>query len=425
MKKLIFLIACLCAPIQVLQLAQAQQDQSVAQSQQDEEGCDLSQSDLPIKKQELQQTPKPRVKPQLSQAPSLLQPQAQGQKQAKSQSQGQVKGQPQLQPQIKPKTQAQLQVQPQPKTQTQPQIKPQPSKSKPQLQQQNQFPLPQKPYQPAYKKPKKPSAIVNSAQPQIFEPAKTEELKIVDKKRINWSGLYIGARVGSATGKSQMSSSAGCPSDIDLSWICSAESPGSEANLPIIDAAGSGNLTDKSITGGFQLGYDIKKGNIVFGPKIDITRLKLQGSRSVDVYLPHADYGGAPVNIGSNFSTNWMISAQGRVGIVSNNFLFYTNAGLARIDLTVGNSYRDIVGGSESASNKSWKSGFIVGGGVEWSLNNHWSLLAEYSQADFGKTTVNGFIVSSNPGEERTANPLNITSRLKVQIATVGLNYRF
>lgn len=276
------------------------------------------------------------------------------------------------------------------------------------------------------KKLKKSRPVANSAQPKIVKlAAKPAELKIANKKRINWSGLYVGGVAGLAKGKSKMTSSSVCISDLDVSWVCFSGEPGALDNLPVIAAAGSGTLTSKTNTVGVKLGYDIRKNNIIFGPKIDISRLKMHDSRSVSAYMPSGDFGGDPINIGSSFSTNWLATAQGRLGVVSNNFLFYTTAGLAMVDLKVSNFYRDNVNGSEYASNKSWKSGFVFGGGVEWALDQHWSFVAEYMQADFGKTTVRGFIVSSGPGEERTAHPLNIAADLTVKIATVGLNYRF
>ena len=89
------------------------------------------------------------------------------------------------------------------------------------------------------------------------------------------------------------------------------------------------------------------------------------------------------------------------------------------------NFYSDYVGGSERASKQKWQQGFVVGGGFELALDKHWSLAIEYSYMDFGKITAKGLVVSSNPGEESTASPLDVSSNLTVKLATAGLNYRF
>jgi outer membrane immunogenic protein len=67
-----------------------------------------------------------------------------------------------------------------------------------------------------------------------------------------------------------------------------------------------------------------------------------------------------------------------------------------------------------------WQVGWVVGGGIEFALDDAWSINAEYLYADFG--TVDGD--SDFPGS-----PLNFTQDTKLiqrlQIARGGISYRF
>ncbi len=73
---------------------------------------------------------------------------------------------------------------------------------------------------------------------------------------------------------------------------------------------------------------------------------------------------------------------------------------------------------SETA--RSNRAGWTVGGGLEWMFAPNWSVFAEYSYMDFGRTN----IAFANAPGTFGAPTLNET-RLTLQTALVGVNYKF
>jgi outer membrane immunogenic protein len=73
---------------------------------------------------------------------------------------------------------------------------------------------------------------------------------------------------------------------------------------------------------------------------------------------------------------------------------------------------------SESASTD--RSGWTVGGGIEWMFAPNWSVFAEYNYMDFGRENIN-FIAGPGTVGLPTVN----STRLEMQTALVGVNYKF
>ena len=73
---------------------------------------------------------------------------------------------------------------------------------------------------------------------------------------------------------------------------------------------------------------------------------------------------------------------------------------------------------SESASAD--RSGWTVGGGVEWMFAKGWSVFGEYNYADFGRKDIN---FTQGPATVGVAT-INST-RLNIQTGLVGVNYKF
>ena len=73
---------------------------------------------------------------------------------------------------------------------------------------------------------------------------------------------------------------------------------------------------------------------------------------------------------------------------------------------------------SESASSD--RQGYTVGGGLEYMFSRGWSVFGEYNYADFGRKDIN-FTQGPNTVGIATIN----STRLTVQTALVGVNYKF
>jgi outer membrane immunogenic protein len=65
------------------------------------------------------------------------------------------------------------------------------------------------------------------------------------------------------------------------------------------------------------------------------------------------------------------------------------------------------------------RSGWTAGGGIEYQWNNRWSVNLEYDYLDFGTSTA-FFVSTLSPAAD-----FNENIRNRVQMVTVGANYRF
>jgi len=127
---------------------------------------------------------------------------------------------------------------------------------------------------------------------------------------------------------------------------------------------------------------------------------------------------------------NWMASFRGRLGLAVDRVLFYGTGGAAVAEF--GGATTTVVNGpgiglppetfSATTGGSTTRWGWTVGGGIEWAFNQNWSLAGEYRHTDFGNrgtTFPSGLAVA----------PIFATgtssSRLKVEQATMRLNYRF
>lgn len=129
---------------------------------------------------------------------------------------------------------------------------------------------------------------------------------------------------------------------------------------------------------------------------------------------------------------NWFGTVRGRVGYVAGPALIYATGGLAygeveRIaNLDGFNTIPTWGPFAGSYDNKKTKTGWTVGGGLEYKLPGAWSALsikAEYLYIDLGEASDTlrlDYNIFVRPGATRT-----VTSDLKEQIVRVGFNYQF
>ncbi|HXW70658.1 MAG TPA: outer membrane protein [Methylocella sp.] len=177
-----------------------------------------------------------------------------------------------------------------------------------------------------------------------------------------WTGFYAGAQVGYAWGD-------------NVGTAVYATPGGLFGSYSLGDAA-------QGVIGGAHIGYNYEIDQWVLGLEgaVDPTTL----SRSVLVL---------PVD-GSTITGNLRSDIQGsiraRAGFAFDRLLIYATGGVAfanfRSDLQLYGS--DVLGpfyanGSRSSSRAGW----TVGGGVEYAINNNWSVVGEYRYSDFGQIT--------------------------------------
>ncbi len=183
-----------------------------------------------------------------------------------------------------------------------------------------------------------------------------------------WTGVYIGAQIGYQWGTS----------GTDIAGA-----------LPFAYNA-------NGVTGGAHVGYNYQISQFVVGLEGDVNGL---------------DYSGSNTSAAPFFATstreNVDGSVRGRLGVAWDRALVYATGGVAFADIR--NSYS--FGGLGSTFD-SGRVGWTVGGGIEYAIDNNWSLRAEYRYTDYGKYTQAPFGFAINNHEYDN----------KVQ---VGFSYKF
>ena len=200
---------------------------------------------------------------------------------------------------------------------------------------------------------------------------------------VAWTGCYIGANVGGGSAHS--------------SYIDPLAVP----------PAPLGSHRATGIVGGGQVGCDYQTGQWVFGIQGMVDGADLKGSHVVP----------ADVDVMAT-KIPWIATITGRVGFAFQpNWLAYVKGGGAWLR---DNETKTDLGVLEGTARVT-RSGYVVGGGLEWLFGPKWSIFAEYNYMNFGRRNVT-FANLEVPPVPPTF-PLSI--RTDVQVGLVGINFRF
>ena len=241
-----------------------------------------------------------------------------------------------------------------------------------------------------------------------------------------WSGFYLGGNVGYVWGSAE--NTLAITDGANCHFNCSG---GSDAALAA--AAGSPSSNPSGFTGGIQLGYNWQAYSWVYGLETDFGAFSQKRTSDTSTGLP-TNTAALDCNFGDpcvgNFSTSvkadWLFTLRPRLGYTWANTLIYVTGGLAVSRIAVSQSYSDNNPSNSplaivSYSGAQTKAGWIVGGGLEQSLGDRWSLKAEYLFVRFDNINADGRLADSVGGYADFSNNLRLSSN----IVRVGFNYRF
>src|SRR5450759_2368827 len=194
----------------------------------------------------------------------------------------------------------------------------------------------------------------------------------------NWTGCYIGGNIGGAFGNAS-------------------------ATDNITGASISGN--GSGFAGGGQIGCDYQfGGGFVIGARelLDYTSNNKSGT-----------IGAGPLtNTVVNFNNQWFDTLTARLGYaVQPTWLLYFQGGAAWAHTST-NFSGPLISGQTSNSRTGW----TIGGGVEWMFAPHWSAFLEGNYMDFGSNSGN---VTFNTV------PVPVTVKATESTVLVGVNYHF
>jgi outer membrane immunogenic protein len=192
----------------------------------------------------------------------------------------------------------------------------------------------------------------------------------------SWTGLYIGAHVGTGWG--------------------TTESEFSVIAFPISQTQSNGFL------GGVQGGYNLQLSPaVVIGVEGDFSWTGIKGtSPCIVVFSCSTDH-------------DWIATVAGRFGVTYDRALFYVKGGVAWAQTTYTGT--TILFGGFTTSVDETRLGALFGTGIEYAFLPGWSAKFEYNYIDFGKDDFS-FPVG--------AQSFNVAIQEKTHLVKAGLNYR-
>lgn len=213
----------------------------------------------------------------------------------------------------------------------------------------------------------------------------------------NWTGFYIGGNVG--YGWSQVKHEDLVPGFGGF-WTSGTVSP----------LGPTQTIKPEGAVYGGQIGYNWQSANWVFGLEGQFNGADLKRT-DTSIFFPVTDRLSAKID---SFAT-----VTGRVGYAFNNWLPYIKGGYAGANLKTTNF--DIFG--NHLDNSTWRSGYVVGAGLEYGFAGNWSVGVEYNYLDFGSKSFTGTNRTAIGGTFGAAE--NFSDNLRISTITGRINYRF
>lgn len=194
----------------------------------------------------------------------------------------------------------------------------------------------------------------------------------------NWSGMYVGAHVGYGWS--------------DVEWTYDGFS--SPNNL--FDGGG--------LIAGGQVGWNYQTGMWIWGIEGEASWARI---RDTVLNSPNPTYN-AFVDI------NWLATITGRLGYAFDRALLYAKGGVAFAEIERG---LDQIGTTTIARGSATRTGWIVGGGLEYAVAPGWSAKIEYNYIDLGSF--------NNTETYNVGGTDDATIKAVVHTVKTGLNFRF
>jgi outer membrane immunogenic protein len=246
---------------------------------------------------------------------------------------------------------------------------------------------------------KKLSLAVLTAAALVSAPAFAADMRMPAKAPppimapiFTWTGFYLGGNIGAA-----WTSNVVRESFFGNEW---------------------GRTSEARFIGGGQIGYNWQFNQFVLGIEGDIDGIVNKSRTSNAIFIPAI---GSTIAVNGNGGGNWISTIAGRFGFAVDRTLFYGKAGYGWVNgsgtVTVANL---TTGASYSIGGDGTRSGWLVGGGIEYALNNNWTLKGEFDY--LGLNHGRSFVV---PAGNFLAGDTFTTRGRNVSMVKFGFNYLF
>jgi outer membrane immunogenic protein len=203
----------------------------------------------------------------------------------------------------------------------------------------------------------------------------------------DWTGPYVGFQAGYGWGDTQPTFDDGVTSE-------------------------NGDVDYEGFVGGIEGGYNWQSGNLVLGLEADGSISDVEGS-----FLDLAATSRPCIiaGLGCSADVDWFATGRLRLGLAMERVLPFVTGGIAVGG--VKGTYDSGVGLACICDTDDVTVGWTVGGGLEWAVNDSWSVKAEYLYVDLGKPSVSGDNTLFTPGVG--------TDNYDFSIARMGVNFHF
>lgn len=199
----------------------------------------------------------------------------------------------------------------------------------------------------------------------------------------NWTGIKAGGQLGYGWGTDNVKLS-------QPALVLLGATP--YGSFPL----GQTNAKPGGVLGGAHIGFDQQWGRLVSGAEVSIDGSGVRGSTGllgVNLFAPTAFAAlGSPIGTVS-IRNDWRGAVTGRLGYAWGSTLIYALSGMSFAQFNFTSAYNSQFAPGAGItpsffvtdSFSKLRLGGVIGGGVEYALNDRWSVRAEYRYTDFGK----------------------------------------
>jgi outer membrane immunogenic protein len=250
----------------------------------------------------------------------------------------------------------------------------------------------------------------------------------------NWTGFYAGLNAGYHWGRK-------CVDTVTTNLFLLRGFEGLDSAIGSL-GTGSACPDDNGFIGGGQFGYNWQFTNWVIGFETDIQGAS--NNNNQDTITNKETISGfslVPVSstgtITSEKDLKWLGTVRGRLGfLAAPSFLVYGTGGLAYGKVEATTTVGEVLGFSNvapfgaSGSFSDKRTGWTVGGGVEWMFAPNWSVKAEYLYYNLGQVTwplanFNSLALLQNVETLLATSGSQSTTRFNGNIIRAGINWHF
>jgi outer membrane immunogenic protein len=242
-------------------------------------------------------------------------------------------------------------------------------------------------------------------------PARTYAPVLPPPPAFTWTGFYVGVNAGASWSGSSVTPV--------LSGAFLSD-PYSSEYRSLYGTKASNNST--GFTGGGQIGYNWQVANFVFGLEGDINY------QNNDADVRQTAVAASPLSgtINKTFhpTDGWFATIRPRFGIAFGQALVYATGGLAvgdeRSKITITDNTNNPY--TWSGSSDDTRTGWVVGGGLEYALNQNWTIKGEYLYVDLG---TRNFALANAASNSIQAYTMGVSEKDRFSVARLGVNYKF